>query len=144
MRTNLGDVIEMLKIEKSILQDGGYGRSVRTPWKENRLFRDSVICLNLGEETARIPCRECLLWDFVPAEHRTEEIPCHFIPLNEMQESVYSLEQAGKREERVGAPFRACPDSAVAVRLRSPLDFRSGSLSPAAAGSKGGRRGCKS
>ena len=99
MRTNLGDVIEMLKIEKSILQDGGYGRSVRTPWKENRLFRDSVICLNLGEEMARIPCRECLLWDFVPAEHRTEEIPCHFIPLNEMQESVYSLEQAGKRED---------------------------------------------
>jgi len=89
----------MLKIEKSILQDGGYGRSVRTPWKENRLFRDSVICLNLGEEMARIPCRECLLWDFVPAEHRTEEIPCHFIPLNEMQESVYSLEQAGKRED---------------------------------------------
>ena len=99
MRANLGDVIEMLKIEKSILQDGGYGRSVRTPWKENRLFRDSVICLNLGEEMARIPCRECLLWDFVPAEHRTEEIPCHFIPLNEMKETVYSLEQAGKREE---------------------------------------------
>ncbi len=99
MRANLGDVIEMLKIEKSILQDGGYGRSVRTPWKENRLFRDSVICLNLGEEMARIPCRECLLWDFVPAEHRREEIPCHFIPLNEMKETVYSLEQAGKREE---------------------------------------------
>ncbi len=99
MRANLGDVIEMLKIEKSILQDGGYGRSVRTPWKENRLFRDSVICLNLGEEMARIPCRECLLWDFVPAEHQREEIPCHFIPLNEMKETVYSLEQAGKREE---------------------------------------------
>jgi hypothetical protein len=99
MRANLRDVVEMLKIEKSILQDGGYGRSVRTPWKENRLFRDSVICLNLGEEMARIPCRECLLWDFVPAEHRAEEIPCHFIPLNEMKETVYSLEQAGKRED---------------------------------------------
>lgn len=99
MRANLIDVIEMLKIEKSILQDGGYGRSVRTPWKENRLFRDSVICLNLGEEMARIPCRECLLWDFVPTEHRSEEIPCHFIPLNELKQTVYSLEQAGKREE---------------------------------------------
>jgi hypothetical protein len=99
MRANLNDVIEMLKIEKSILLDGGYGRSVRTPWKETRLFRDSVICLNLGEEMARIPCRECLLWDFVPAEHRAEEIPCHFIPLNELKETVYSLEQAGKREE---------------------------------------------
>jgi hypothetical protein len=99
MRASLNDVIEMLKIERSILQDGGYGRSVRTPWKENRLFRDSVICLNLGEEMARIPCRECLLWDFVPAEHRAEEIPCHFIPLNGLKQTVYSLEQAGKREE---------------------------------------------
>jgi hypothetical protein len=99
MRANLGDIIEMLKIERSILQDGGYGRSVRTPWKENRLFRDSVICLNLGEEMARIPCRECMLWDFVPPEHRAEEIPCHFIPLNELKETVYSLEQAGKRED---------------------------------------------
>jgi hypothetical protein len=99
MRANLGDVVEMLKIERSILQDGGYGRSVRTPWKENQLFRDSVICLNLGEEMARIPCRECMLWDFVPAEHRAEEIPCHFIPLNDLKESIYSLEQAGKREE---------------------------------------------
>jgi len=99
MRANLKAVIEMLKIEKSILQDGGYGRSVRTPWKENRLFRDSVICLNLGEEMTRIPCRECLLWDFVPAEHRAEGIPCHFIPLNELKQTVYSLERAGKREE---------------------------------------------
>lgn len=99
MQANLKDVIEMLKIEKSILQDGGYGRSVRTPWKENRLFRDSVICLNLGEEMARIPCRECMLWDFVPAEHRAEEIPCHFIPLNELKETVYTLERAGKRDE---------------------------------------------
>jgi hypothetical protein len=99
MRANITDVIEMLKIEKSILQDSDYGHSVRTPWKENRLFRDSVICLNLGEEMARIPCRECLLWDFVPAEHRAEEIPCHFIPLNDLKDTVYSLEQAGKREE---------------------------------------------
>jgi len=99
MRANLNDAIEMLKIEKSILQDGGYGRSVRSPWRENRLFRDSVICLNLGEEMSRILCRECLLWDYVPTEHRAEEIPCHFIPLNDLKETVYSLEQAGKREE---------------------------------------------
>jgi len=99
MRANLNDAIEMLKIEKSILQDGGYGRSVRSPWRENRLFRDSVICLNLGEEMSRIPCRECLLWDYVPTEHRAEEIPRHFIPLNDLKETVYSLEQAGKREE---------------------------------------------
>jgi hypothetical protein len=99
MRPNLKDVIEMLKIEQSILQDGDYGRSVRTSWREKRIFRDSVICLNLGEEMARIPCRECMLWDFVPPEHRGEEIPCHFIPLNDLKETVYSLGQAGKREE---------------------------------------------
>jgi hypothetical protein len=98
VRANLRDIVEMLKIEKSILQDGGYGRSVRTPWKENQLFRDSVICLNLGEEMARIPCRECLLWDFVPADHRTEEIPCHHIPLNDQGDTIRSLDLAGDRE----------------------------------------------
>jgi hypothetical protein len=27
-------------------------------------------------------CHQCLLWDFVPEEYRTEDVPCHHIPLN--------------------------------------------------------------
>ena len=39
MATDLRETLEQLKLERSILKDGGYGRSVRTPWKPTSLFR---------------------------------------------------------------------------------------------------------
>jgi len=99
MAPDLKDIIDQLKLQRDILKDGGYGRSVRTPWKEERLFRDSITCLNVAEEVKKHPCNECLLWDWVPEEHKDEDIPCHFIPLNEQGKSIAELEEAGKREE---------------------------------------------
>ena len=99
MASDLKDIINQLKLERDILKDGGYGRSVRTPWREEILFRDSVTCLNFGEEVEKHPCSECLLWDWVPEDHRYERIPCHFIPLNEQGKSIAELEAAGKRDE---------------------------------------------
>ncbi len=49
MPANLKEKIAELKLERSILRDGGYGRSVRTPWKPERLLRDSISCLHAGE-----------------------------------------------------------------------------------------------
>jgi hypothetical protein len=43
------DPIEVLKFELNFIEKGGYGRSVRTPWKEERVFRDSVTRLHTGE-----------------------------------------------------------------------------------------------
>ena len=40
------EIIEKLKLEKGILADGGYGRSVRTAWRPTEYFRDSISCLN--------------------------------------------------------------------------------------------------
>lgn len=99
MASDLKEMIEQLKLQRSILKDGGYGRSVRTPWKEELLFRDSITCLNFGEEVKKHPCNECLLWDWVPQDHRYEGIPCHFIPLNEQGATIAELERAGKHEE---------------------------------------------
>ncbi len=98
MATDLKEIIEQLKLERDVLKDGGYGRSVRTPWKGTRLFRDSVTCLNFGEEEKVHPCDECLLWEWVPEGHRQEEIPCHFIPLNEKGETIQTLEAADDRD----------------------------------------------
>ena len=95
---DLKEIIEQLKLQRSILKDGGYGRSVRTPWKETQLFRDSLTCLNFDEPVIKHACNECLLWDWVPTEHRSEDIPCHFIPLNPQGESIASLEDATDRE----------------------------------------------
>jgi hypothetical protein len=99
MSADLKDIIDQLKLQRDILKDGGYGRSVRTPWKEERLFRDSVTCLNVAEVVKKHPCNECLLWEYVPQEHRDEDIPCHFIPLDSKGRSIAELEEAGKREE---------------------------------------------
>jgi hypothetical protein len=99
MAADINEIIDQLKLERDILKNGGYGRSVRTPWKETQLFRDSVTCLNFGEEVKRHPCNECLLWEWVPEGHRDADIPCHFIPLNERGESIESLLDSDQRGE---------------------------------------------
>jgi len=96
---NLKDLIEQLKLERSVLQDGGYGRSVRTPQKPTELFRDSITCLNFGEAIRKHPCSDCLLWEWVPEERRDEDIPCHHIPLTETGESIAALDTEGSREK---------------------------------------------
>src|SRR5574340_277950 len=76
------DILELLKFELSFLEQGGYGRSVRTPWKPTSLFQDSLSCLNYGEPDRPHPCSDCQLIDFVPESSRNETVPCHHIPLN--------------------------------------------------------------
>ena len=60
------DVLEVLKFELSFLEQGGYGRSVRTPWKATSVFQDSPSCLNFNDPARPHACSECLLTDFVP------------------------------------------------------------------------------
>jgi hypothetical protein len=85
------DILEILKFELSFLEQGGYGRSVRTPWKPTSVFQDSITCLNFGDPQRTHPCSECLLMDFVPPERRGTEVPCHHIPLNPQGETVDSV-----------------------------------------------------
>jgi len=99
MGADLRKIIDQLKLERDILKNGGYGRSVRTPQKPTKIFRDSVTCLNYGETVKRHPCDECLLWEWVPEDRQHEDLPCHFIPLNEQGDSIASLEDSGDREE---------------------------------------------
>ncbi len=99
MAVNLAGIIEQLKLERDIVKDGGYGRSVRTPWRPTVLFRDSVTCLNFGESVKKHACNECLLWEWVPGEHRDDDIPCHHIPLNKQGDTIESFEARGDRDE---------------------------------------------
>ena len=98
MADDLREIVEQLKLERSILRDGGYGSSVRTPTKAEQLFRDSVTCLNVGQSARRHPCSDCLLWEFVPKDRLEEDIPCHHIPLTEECETIASLEDKGGRD----------------------------------------------
>ena len=104
------DILEVLKFELSFLEQGGYGRSVRTPWKPTSLFQDSLTCLNFCDPDRTHPCDECLLWDFVPPERRAESVPCHHIPLNQAGETVETIDRGDNQqdvEEAVGNWLRA-------------------------------------
>ena len=93
------DVLEVLKFELSFLEQGGYGRSVRTPWKAPSVLQDSPSCLNFNDPARPHACTECLLTAFVPEDFLEESIPCHFIPLNDLGETVDSLERHSEQAE---------------------------------------------
>jgi hypothetical protein len=86
------DILELLKSELDFIEKGGYGRSVRTPWQATSPFRGSLSCVNYALPEKAHPCSDCHLIDFVPADKRSEELPCHAIPLNAAGDTVDSLE----------------------------------------------------
>ncbi len=86
------DILELLRTELDFIEKGGYGRSVRTPWKATSPFRDSLTCVNYALPEKAHPCSECHLIDYVPVDRRSEELPCHAIPLNAAGDTVESLE----------------------------------------------------
>ena len=46
------ELLTKLKFELAFVEDGGYGRSVRTPHKSTSPFQDSLTCLNFGDPSA--------------------------------------------------------------------------------------------
>jgi hypothetical protein len=120
------DLLELFKEELDFLEKGGYGRSVRTPWKPTSAFQDSLTCLNFGYPYRAHPCNECHLIDFVPPEKSAETIPCHHIPLNPNGETVETLEledNQQKVERALKQWLRAKIKVMEEERTRRELDF---------------------
>lgn len=104
------DTLELLKDELDFIEKGGYGRSVRTPWKPTSVFRDSLTCLNWGYPNRVHPCNECHLLDFVSPEHQLAKVPCHHIPLDNDGTTIEALEtedNEARLERKVGDWIRA-------------------------------------
>ncbi len=100
------DALEVLKAELSFIEKGGYRRSVRTPWLPTSIFQDSPTCLNFGDPDRKRPCGDCLLMALVPRECRSEDVPCHHIPLTPEGETIQYLvcnETQDAMEEKVKA-----------------------------------------
>jgi len=93
------DILEVLRAELEFIEQGGYGRSVRTPWKAKSAFQDSLTCINYGYDHKVHPCSECHLIDSVPEDRRSEEVPCHFIPLDEWGMTLDQLESGQQKLE---------------------------------------------
>jgi hypothetical protein len=93
------DILDILKFELSFLEDGGYGRSPRAPWRAPAIFEDSPICPNFCDPARPHPCENCLLEQFVPEGQKQESIPCRFIPLTENGVTVEDLYRTGNQIE---------------------------------------------
>ncbi len=107
------DVLEVLKLELSFLENGGYGRSPRTPWRPRLVFQESSTCINFNSSDPPSLCKECLLMQFVPAEHHAEAVPCRHIPLNRDGETIDSFYRWGSQEEL---------EEALVVWLRATIE----------------------
>src|SRR5215472_6455560 len=104
------DLLALLKFELAFIEDGGYGRLVKTPWRPTIPFRDSPTCLNFSRPDRPHPCSACSLMQFVAPEWKVAPFPCHHIPLNQSGETIDNLYDENARaaiEEKMAAWLRA-------------------------------------
>jgi len=110
MQKDERDLLEVLESELKFLEDGGYGRSPRMPWRPQLyIFEDSLTCMNYDSKENPSPCSDCVLMHLVPPEHRSEMIPCRHIPFNvsgETLDSLYRYSDQNEIEETVGGWLR--------------------------------------
>lgn len=94
------DLIRLLEAELDFIEGGGYAPRSGEPAPEQPMFYHSIACINHWLVPGHEPeCHEdCVLLGAVPERHRTESLPCHFIPLNVAGDTVKSLEEKGDRE----------------------------------------------
>jgi hypothetical protein len=93
------DILDVLRFELRFLEDGGYGRSPRAPWRAPAIFEDSPICPNFCDPARPHPCETCLLERFVPEARRGESVPCRFIVLTEQGQTVEDFYRTGSQVE---------------------------------------------
>jgi hypothetical protein len=91
------DLLEVLKLELEFLKGGGYRKG--SSWRPQFIFEDSPTCLNYGDPERKRPCSECVLMSLVPAEFREGKTPCHYISLNDQNDTIQSLHQWSTPEE---------------------------------------------
>ena len=92
------ELLKKLKFELAFIEDGGYGRSVRTPHKPTSPFQDSLTCLNFGDPLRTHPCAECSLMQYVPEARKGEDVPCHHIPLDQESRTIATLDETEGQE----------------------------------------------
>ena len=112
------DLLELLRTELNFIERGGYGRSVKTPWKATNSFRDSLTCVNYALPEKAHPCSECHLINFVPSDKQNDEMPCHSIPLNAAGDTVDSLEGNQSKLEEALREWMRAKISEIEAQLR--------------------------
>src|SRR6202166_2802746 len=96
------NLLDVLKAELAFLEKGGYGRSPRESWSQPLIFEDSPSCMNCDSKDHADPCSACVLFQLVPPQFRGNQIPCRYIPLNAVGETLDSLYRSSEVEEVFG------------------------------------------
>jgi hypothetical protein len=122
MQKNERDLLEVLERELQFLEQGGYTRTPKTPWRPRFIFEDSPTCVNYHSKENPVRCSDCVLMHLVPAEFCLAKIPCRHIPLNAAGETLDSLYRYGdptETEQTVGDWLRAIIQ--CLQELRTPI-----------------------
>src|SRR5262249_41384278 len=99
MTTNSQQTLDLLRRELAFLNSGGYRRSLHAPWRAAYLFEESPSCPNFSDRARPHECSDCWLMQFVPAELRSEQVPCRFVQLASDEVTVDSLYRCSTAEE---------------------------------------------
>lgn len=117
------DILDVLRYELAFLEQNGYGRSLSMPWKRTSIFCRSPSCINFNDPQRTRPCTECPLIDFVPAAARSQDFPCHQIPIGPAGETVGNMEREHdvvKLERTLGDWLRATIQQIERQRAAAP------------------------
>src|SRR5215475_2936875 len=91
MNTERETVLNLLKKELEFLDQGGYKRCLRSPWRAAYIFEDSPSCPKFSNGARSYACEECWLMEFVAPQLRAEQVPCRFVQLTPNGVTVDSL-----------------------------------------------------
>jgi hypothetical protein len=123
MQKDERDLLDVLKSELNFLEKGGYGRSVKTPWRPQFIFEDSPTCMNYDSKENKAPCSDCALMQLVPPEGWTQPIPCRHITFNaegETLQTLYAHDEQFETEQVVGTWLRETIAKLEAERENRP------------------------
>jgi hypothetical protein len=92
-------LLQKLRDELAFIERGGYRETGRLQWRPQFIFEDSTMCLNRDPTQKHVPCSECVLMPFVPADSKQKRAPCRHIPMNQGGETIDSFYRSGTQEE---------------------------------------------
>lgn len=96
------ELLHVLRFELNYLEQGGFERDqtllgIKSP------LQGSYACINFSDPLRTHACHECLLYEFVPEDKKTEDLPCHHILLNDSGETIAKFVEKNDPQHMVKA-----------------------------------------
>ena len=99
MHKDTRNLTSVLRSELVFLDAGGYSAWAGARWRLPLVFEESPTCPNFNDTTHSLACRDCCLMQLVPLRHHNKDVPCRYIPLNEVGETLDTLYRWGTMED---------------------------------------------